>query len=238
MELVNKINSTKINSTMINYLYYSSYFISFVLYVKFLYFCTFHLLHKNKNFQDLSLYKKKYVTKNIVKSFNLFISLLVGFPTFIYPAFMYNIWNNHIIYLLGFFYSSNDFAALNYIKDLPKNTRNHHIVTTLISFFSINLDFNTSILGRMVICYAFFSALSLPVNIYLGLRYIYDKKNLVTLKKYTRNIYALSLSLNWTWHIFTSIKNYNTLGISHLIYFFCLFWIIKDDIILMKWLNN
>ena len=233
MELVNKINST-----MINYLYYSSYYISFVLYVRFLYFCTFHLLHKNKNFQGLSLYKKKYVTKNIVKSFNLFISLLVGFPAFIYPAFMYNIWNNHTIYLLGFFYSSNDFAALNYIEDLPKNTRNHHIVTTLISFFSINLDFNTSILGRMVICYAFFSALSLPVNTYLGLRYIYDKKNLVTFKKYCRNIYALTLSIIWTYHIITFYNNFYLFGIQHYIYLFGLIWIVKDDIILMKWLSN
>lgn len=229
---------SQVNSTIKNYLYYSSYYFSFVLYVRFLYFCTFNLLHKNNKFKKLTIYKKKYVTKNIVKSFNLFIGILVGLPTLIYPAFMYNVWDNHITYLFGFFYTCNDFAALTYIKNLPKNTKNHHITSSLISFFSINWDFNISILGRMAICYAFFSALSLPVNMYLALRYIYDKKDLVTFKKYCRNIYAFTLSIIWTYHIITCYNNFYLLGIQHYIYLIGLIWIIKDDITLMKWLSN
>ena len=209
------------------------------IYVRCFYSIVFNLLkNTNKKFNTLSNYKQKYITKNIVKSFNLLFLLLHSTPNIIYPIYFYNTWNNNLLYKAALFYSSNDLAALTYISKLPSNTRNHHITTTVLSIISVNIDFNSSLLGKMIFIYCFFSTIAFPVNIYLGMRHLYKEEKLVTFKKYTRNIYALSLSLNWSWHIFTSIKNYNTLGISHLIYFFCLFWIIKDDIILMKWLNN
>lgn len=220
-------------------IYYLSYFFMYFVYIRSFYTIGFKLLENNNNkFNELTHYKKKYVVKNMVKSVNLLFLIIYSLPNIIYPVFVNNSWDNNLLYKAGLFYASNDFAALTYITDLPANTRNHHIITTSLSIVGINIDYKSSLLGRMVFIYAFFSSISYPVNTYLGIRHLYDKEYLKPMKKITKNIYALSLSLNWGWHIYTAINNFYILGISHYIYFFALFWIIKDDIILMRWLSN
>ena len=140
--------------------------------------------------------------------------------------------------ICGLFYSSNDFIALIYVKKLSPTTKNHHKVTLFLSFLSLGIDYNTSTLGRMLFVYTLASSSAFVVNYYLGMRFLKDKEKTAETRILARNIYGISLFLNWGWHIYWSTNYYYLLGPQHFIYFFVLFWIIKDDIILFKWLCN
>jgi len=189
-----------------------------------------------KKYLELENDKQQYVTKNIVKSINLAGLTLYSIPKIIYPAIMYNSWNNSIVHICGVFYSSNDFVALMTVDKLAESTKSHHRITTVLSLVALSIDFNTSTLGRMMFIYTIASSSAYLVNTYLGMRFLYNKDSLIKMKKRARDIYGVSLFLNWSWHIYWAINNYNLLGIQHYLYFLLLFWIVKDDIILFKWL--
>jgi hypothetical protein len=140
--------------------------------------------------------------------------------------------------MCGLFYSSNDFIALTCVEKLSPTTKNHHRVTILMSLVSLGIDYTTSTLGRMLFVYTLASSSAFIVNYYLGMRFLEDKEKTKDLKLMARNIYGVSLLSNWTWHLYWSTNYYYLLGPEHFIYFFMLFWIVKDDIILFKWLCN
>jgi hypothetical protein len=215
------------------------YFLLFSFYVR----ISFFILHNylnifNKKYITYPTHRKQYITKNIVKSVNLGALTLFSMPCIIYPAYFYNSWNNDIMKLCGLFYSSNDFIALVCVKKLSPTTKNHHRVTVFLSLVSLGIDFTTSTLGRMLFVYTLASSSAFIVNYYLGMRFLEDKEKTKDLKKMARNIYGVSLLSNWGWHLYWSTNYYYLLGPEHFIYFFMLFWIVKDDIILFKWLCN
>jgi hypothetical protein len=226
------------NNTVQYYFKNIFYYFLFYIYVYGFYEILYSYLHYIKKINSLTPYKKKYVVKNLVKSINLAALTFYSIPYLIYPAITYHTWDNNIIHVCGLFYSSNDLAALIYVPNLPKTTKNHHQVTVFLSVVSLFIDYNTSSLGRMLFIYSLSSSSSFIVNTYLGSRYICDKKDLVTMKKSARNIYGLSLSINWGWHIYWCVNYYYLLRIQHLLYFLIMFFIVKDDIILFKWLCN
>tara|TARA_A100001011_G_scaffold23766_1_gene23680 strand:- start:319 stop:801 length:483 start_codon:yes stop_codon:yes gene_type:complete len=159
-------------------------------------------------------------------------------PYIIYPAVVYYKWDNNIMHICGLFYSANDFVALIYVNNLSKTTKNHHKVTVFLSFLALGIDYTQSTLGRMLFVYTLSSSYAYLVNYYLGTRFLYDKKETLQMKKNARNIYGTTLICNWTWHICWSVINYNLIGIQHLIYFFIMYYVVKDDIILFTWLCN
>ena len=217
------------------------YFLAFCLYIRiFLYLGYTFLKLTNNKFYLLNKDRKQYVVKNIVKSINLGALSLYSIPCIIYPAFMYQTWNNKLMHIAGLFYSSNDFVALLYVDNLSSTTKNHHKVTVVLSFLALGIDYTTSTLGRMLFIYTLASSYAFLVNYYLGSRFLYDKynKSLVNMKKNARNVYALSLFLNWNWHIYWCLTNFNLLGIQHLLYFGVMIPVVKDDIVLLTWLCN
>lgn len=228
-------------NTLINQYNFSllPYFFLFSLYVRISIFFLHNYLNLfNKKYITYPMYRRQYITKNIVKSFNLGALTLFSIPSIIYPAFFYNSWNNTVMQICGLFYSSNDFIALIYVDRLSPTTKNHHKVTLFLSFLSLGIDYNTSTLGRMLFVYTLASSSAFVVNYYLGIRFLEDKEKTSETRILARNIYGISLFLNWGWHIYWSTNYYYLLGPQHFIYFLVLFWIIKDDIILFKWLCN
>ena len=215
------------------------YFFFFSLYVRIFFFMLHNYLNFfNKKYITYPQHRRQYITKNIVKSVNLGALTILSIPCIIYPAYFYNYWDNNIMCIFGLFYSSNDFVALTYVEKLSPTTKNHHSVTIFMSFVSLGIDFTTSTLGRMLFVYTLASSSAFIVNYYLGMRFLEDKEKTKELKKFARNIYGSSLFVNWSWHIYWSTNYYHLLGPEHFFYFFMLFWIIKDDIILFKWLCN
>tara|TARA_B110000967_G_C18807327_1_gene521718 strand:+ start:599 stop:1285 length:687 start_codon:yes stop_codon:yes gene_type:complete len=225
----------EINMEMIlNNIYY---FILFCGLVRSSYFITDIVLkNTTKKYLTLDNDKQQYVQKNIVKSINLACLTVYGVSQIIYPVVMYNTWDNNIIHICGVFYSSNDFVALLYVNKLSQTTKNHHKITVFLSFVALTVDFKTSTFGKMMFIYTFSSTATYLVNTYLGIRFLYEKDDLTIMKRSARNIYGVSLLLNWCWHIQWCINNFNLLGVQHYLYFLLLFFIIKDDVLLFKWL--
>ena len=215
------------------------YFLVFCIYVRlFFYVIYIFFNYTNQKFYRLKNERKQYVVKNIVKSINLGALSLYSLPYIIYPAFMYQTWNNNILHIAGLFYSSNDFVALTYVDNLSVTTKSHHKVTVFLSFLALAIDYNTSSLGKMLFVYTLSSTNAFLVNYHLGSRFLYDKDETYDMKKKARNVYAMTLFFNWGWHIYWSITNFDLLGIQHLFYFCVMYYVVKDDLVLFSWLCN
>lgn len=213
------------------------YLIFFILFIRFFFYITYvYLFATEYSFTKLTNYKKQYVVKNIVKSINLAGLTIYSIPYIIYPAIFYSTWDNNIMHICGLFYGSNDLVALLYVNNLPETTKNHHKITVILSLVNLGIDYNVSTVGRMMFIYTLASSSAYLVNYYLGTRYLYKKGSLVDMKKKARNIYGISLILNWGWHFWWCVNFYNLLGLQHLVYFGLMSWVIKDDIILFNWL--
>ena len=214
------------------------YFFLYMFLIRIMFFVLhLYLSYKEINFNKLTTNKKQYVVKNIVKSINLCGLTLFCVPYIIYPA-IYEIWDNRLIHLCGLFYGSNDCFALLFVNDLPQTTKNHHRITTVLSIINLGINYKNSSVGRMMFVYSLASSSAYLVNYFLGIRFLYKKHSLTHIKKKIRNIYAMSLLVNWGWHIYWTIKYLHLLEIQHFLYFILLFWIVKDDIILFSWLCN
>jgi len=200
----------------------------------------------NENFQKINMSKQLYIVKNIVKSW---ILLYVA----IYSTFdLYNFTiTKHInmtkIHHYACNYVSNDILALILVPNLPYTTRIHHMITSLFLLYTLNIDYNDiTNVGQFLFIYTLFSSYTFLVNFYLGIRFLKHEKNkyLNEIIKYSRIyayiIYKYSCYLNWTIHIcFLSYRAYlGVFNLHYLIYTGLLFFIIKDDLILMSWLKN
>jgi hypothetical protein len=213
-------------------LFYVLLKIQYEIIYTYLYLTYYNIIYK------LPYHKRLYIIKNFSKSINLGLFSLFSIPYILYPIILNHPCNNHLYHICGAFYSSNDLFALINVPKISKTTRNHHIITISLSIISFSVDFNKSELGKMLFIYTLFSTYAFIVNYYLGSRFFHNYEKNNKIRVLSRNIYTCSLFLNWTWHIFHFIQNYHILSYQHFIYYFMLYWIIKDDIILLNWLNK
>lgn len=188
-----------------------------------------YLQHHNIPFSRLSENRQFYVVKNITKGIYLAFLVLFGFFFIIYPIFN-NQYDNNTIRMFASLYVSNDFIGLYRVSNLPTSTRLHHTASIVFLLAAWTIDFQTSVVGQMLLLYTYFSAIAFPVNLYLGLRLCYD---VAWLRKIAKYIYSISCALNWyvQYQWFTvepSVMAYVTL----------LSVIVFDDIVLLRWLWN
>ena len=195
-------------------------------------------LQKYEKYNTLPLERRKYIIKNFIKSGILF-ALSVGlFQPLVWPVIKYNQWNSRLIHFTGSVYTSNDIMGLVMVRDLPYSTKMHHGITTFLCLVCFGIDFQTSHLGQLMFVYTLASSHAYLVNFYLGARLLTEKAKLEMVRIASRNIYFVCCLFNWSWHILWVFNNYGIIDSTHLAYFALLFWIIKDDIILLSWLNN
>lgn len=192
----------------------------------------------NNKYQNLSLQRRRYVIKNIIKSCVLLSMIILLIKPIIIPIILYDKWNNNYIHIGAAFYTVNDLMGLVMVKNLPYSTKAHHTITTTLCLVSFGIDFQTSELGKLLYIYTISSASAYLVNFYLGLRLIMEKQKLEIVRIASRNIYFICCVFNWSWHLIWLFQHYYIMNIGHIVYFFLLFWIVKDDIILLSWLNN
>lgn len=230
-----------IQNIIINYNYYALLYFSFFYFLQYInyeiiynyiYCFYFRIIDK------LPYHKRQYIIKNFSKSFNLALLSFFSIPYILYPMILNQPCNNHLYHICGAFYSSNDLFAIVNVKKLPKTTKTHHTITSILALTSFGIDFNQSELGKMLFTYTLFSSFTFIVNYYLAARYIHNAEKINSVRIYSRNIYASSLFFNWSWHIYHFVKNYSILSYQHMIYYVLLYWIIKDDLILLNWLNK
>lgn len=223
-------------------------------FVGFNYILLFNVLILNNTFRCFDYSKQLYIVKNLVKSGVLGYITLMSFSD-VLPQFL-NKFDNEIIKNYASLYVSNDIIALIFVERLPLTTKIHHSITTLLLFYTFNIDFNDNKhFGELLVIYTILSSYTFIVNFYLGIRYFRTNEidNISsclynnTINRYidiTRIIasynYKYICILNWFIHInIILFKLFNNqLYIPYYFYCFLLFFIVNDDLILMSWLSK
>lgn len=178
--------------------------------------------------------KKRYIQKNIVKSIYLALLLCYSLFNVVIPVY-YNKWNNYVIHRIAVLYASNDFTGLICVDKLPTTTKIHHIVSTLMVFASLSLNFQHSDIAQAMFWYTICSASAYIVNLQLGIRFLFRKNDIEVLRNVASKIYIMSCFCNWTGQAFW-VYSRSIWTWMHFLYLGLIVWIIRDDIILIKWL--
>ena len=190
----------------------------------------------NKGTVTFSAYKRKYITKNIWKSFILLI-ILIGASIQFLDGFINNVWSNLSFKTWGTVYVALDLSGLIYVKGLPIATVIHHVVVNILGIVNAQTDYNLPGYYRSILIYTYFSIIPFLVNFYLGYRYLdtneYRKKKLA---HYAYRIYQLSLFLI----IFSQLIFFITepFHYSIVLYFVLYCLILNDDIKLILFLKR
>jgi hypothetical protein len=176
-------------------------------------------------FQHLDENRKYYICKNVVKGTYLSMLVIAGIVP-VYFGLVEDIWDDTMFKILASMYVSNDVVGMFRVKKLPTTTRLHHTASVVLLMMAWSIDFNTNNTGQLLVLYTYFSALAFPVNLYLGLRFLYE---LSGFRYFTKYLYLCTCSLNWVLQLYYANEvNYLYIGL------ICI--IIVDDIVLLKWL--
>ncbi len=184
----------------------------------------------------LEEHRRLYVQKNLIKSGVLALLLPPAVSMVVYPIWQTDAWHTNTIQFFAAVYGSNDFVGLLCVDRLPKTTRIHHMISTFLVLTSFSMDFQTSPIAQSMLVYTFFAASSYIVNFHLAIRWFSPKDDKRWLRYLAGAIYALSCGLSWSWQLWW-IWN-TTLEWYHFVYIGLMMWIVRDDIILMRWLTT
>lgn len=195
------------------------------------------LLFSNYNY-NISSNRKFYISKNISKSIILFFLSLISYKTVINAA-LYNEWSNKSFYIFGTLYSAHDILSLyKAFYKLPYTTRLHHLSVLILAFKNLQIDYTKECIWRGLVIYTYLSCLSFYVNLFLGLRFIYEKKKMLFYSKISCFLYAILCLINWFYQIYV-LLNYNNNTLIENIFFCSLIGLVAyDDCVLIKYLYN
>ena len=179
--------------------------------------------------------KKQYIIKNTMKSGALY-GLSIISPPLIYSLIINdNYYNYNLIIQIGaIIYTINDTVALYKVKNLSNSTKYHHIITTLFGIISIFTDFYTNNVAKLLFLYCISACFTYNVNLFMGMRFLLPKKDLIALQKKCLYSYTISCALNWGYHIYYLFTNNYTTSL--IIYYLLISVLIYDDVKLIKWL--
>ena len=192
-------------------------------------------------------HKKMYVVANMSKAGLLAIlALSPRYWVGSYNCFVLDEFKAIETKRCGIIYIVTDLVALFIVPKLPRSTVFHHITTTVMSVLvcSMNLQVKgwNGLLGvsKMGVLYGLFSSAAFPVNIYLALRVVYSSaKWLNVLAKFSLLTYVICCALNWSIHavwLFRILYDWRNLSLFPFLYLVAIYFIVTDDIVLMKWL--
>jgi len=186
-------------------------------------------------YTSLEAHRKLYIQKNLIKSLVLALMLPPAVVFIVYPIWRSDIWHTATIQLFAVVYGANDFVGLLCVDRLPTTTRIHHMISTFLVLTSLSMDFKTSPVAQSMLVYTFFAASSYIVNFQLAVRWFFPRGSMRWLRYVAGAIYALSCTLSWSWQLWWAWKT--TLELYHFVYIGLMLWIVRDDIILMRWLT-
>ena len=195
-----------------------------------------YALTLNVKYNSLPKERQLYIQKNLVKSTYLAILTIYATVFVIWPIVSFEYWDNYTIHRLAAMYVSNDIVGLVCVENLPKTTRIHHLVTTVLVFVALGLDFQHNEIAQAMLVYTMASAAAYVVNFHLGVRWLCAKDELRWLRLGAGFIYVICCSVSWSWHVYWTLTTAN-FNAYHLGYLLIMVWIVYDDIILMRWLT-
>jgi len=161
-----------------------------------------HLLYKNNPYYcQLSDDRKNYFQKNIVKTLALVGISGMG-SIVLYKGFVGGEWDNEIMYKLGYMYSALDVLGLMVVKNLPMNSRIHHVSSFLFSYMNTLVDYGEPTFWVGLPIYCVLSCYAFGVNYFLAQRLITPLKSLRGLIRYNIISYCLLLMINWAYQVY------------------------------------
>ena len=190
----------------------------------------------DKIVDKFSLYKRRYIIKNLWKSAMLALIMIAGTIGFI-DGFFNEIWSNLTFLVWGTFYVSLDLSGLVYVHGLPVATKVHHIVVCILGTLNAFADYNFPGYYHSILIYTYFSIVPFIVNFYLGYRYLETNNNRRKIvAKISYIVYSLSLVTNI---ISQCIFFYTeTFSLSIIFYILMFSMIMNDDIKLIRFLRT
>ena len=192
---------------------------------------------KNDEILDkFSLYKRRYIIKNLWKSAILSLILLTTSLSIV-DGFFYQLWSPTVFLFWGTIYVSLDLSGLVYVRGLPIATKIHHVVVCILGTLNSITDYNMPGYYRSILIYTYFSIVPFIVNFYLGYRYLELNDNRRKMVGYLSfYIYLFSLICNIISQIvFFYMQPFQW---SILFYIAMFTMIINDDIKLIQFLRK
>jgi hypothetical protein len=176
--------------------------------------------------------RQVYVLKNVLKGFYLAIIALASLYWLI-PDILRGTWDSTTLQTFASMYVSNDIVGLHKVK-LHTSTRMHHMTAAIFLMAAWCADFQESTTAKMLALYTVFSALTFMVNLYLGLRFVFeeDLPVMLNLKRHAKWSYVVFCMLNWACQMVLAWNN-SEMWLNA--YLMGLVFIVWDDIILLKW---
>lgn len=205
-----------------------------------------------ERFQALSGGRRRYVIKNLLKS-GLLLVLGIACTPSMFRFFYYNSPDNEWIHTMGVLYAIPDVYALWWVRGmLYQSTIFHHVSVAMLATVGLFLDHNIDTHWVAMLVYAYLSMWTGVVNFYLGARFLLKRDN-PTEDNFRRHLAAVSLAVyyacctvNWLYQLHTVMKwldfRLHELSLGNFVglmaYCAMLFFIIKDDLILMGKLSR
>lgn len=203
----------------------------------------------SKDFSNINpAHKKWYVIVNVLKACLLaFICLNSKFAIGIYKLSvgeyvpMLELKRTTVLYIVS------DLVGLLIVPKLPFTTKMHHIFTFLIGvlIWSSNMNlpgFNGMIgVAKMSFIYGCFSCIPFLVNAFLGFRVFASRNKLMVVFSFISFLtYILCCALNWSFHLVWLVNRVLAFDLTvwTVVYLVMLFYIVRDDLILMNFLKK
>ena len=186
-----------------------------------------------------------YVVSNVSKSLVL---LFITLKLFDYPSRVFiSIFEGHEdLAPLVSMYAACDMVGLVCVRKNKLSTILHHVFVNILALLSIYYDaYNGHNVWKLTFCYGLFSGWAYIVNAFLGMRFLYRRKNniLVYTAFFSSVIYLFCCVFNWILQVYYIITWKDELFTYQKmpqvsIYFAALYMWVNDDIKLMKFLYN
>lgn len=141
-------------------------------------------------------------------------------------------------------YLASDAVALLLVPALPTTTIFHHWMSIALGLCFFGTRLEDSNITLMIALYGAWSSLAFPVNLFLALRFPFDKSEwLPHLAWISLILYVIVCAINWSWHLawlasqlFEKSVLDDWYGLLVLLYAGAITVLARDDIVLMSWL--
>ncbi len=195
-----------------------------------------YLYYNYDKYSNYDEQRKNYIKKNFIKSNILKYLSIATLP--ISPLIFISVTGfNDVIWFLASLYTAGDTIALFINIKLSKATKYHHVITTLLSFINLFIDWsNAGTVPKLMAVYMISSCYTYNVNKCLAFRFLENREKEKENKKNAFIVYISSCIVNWLIHLCVFIYKLNDLTVFMYFYYFLVVIIAYDDLILLKWL--
>ena len=209
-----------------SYLVFSSYFVAY-----------YFLQNYSSSFRKISEDKKFYTIANLMKA-GLLAALTPFAVTHLYRITRYDEWDTNTLRNLGCIYAIPDFVSMIVVRRMAWTTYVHHFCVCLFNYFSIQNDYNSENICRLIVVYAAFSTFAYCVNMLLASRFLGVSHSASRVLSFVAlSVYVLCCALNWTWQVLylrRLLQDHRHWTVY--LYMFLICFVMYDDMILNKWL--